>query len=1202
MKKLWIMLLVVLSIHVNAQFKNNNLSLPPLGWNSWTNLGWRVTEKGILSNAETMAVKLKPFGYSYIVLDGGWHANPEPHDTGKVDQFGQITNKERFPNGIPYLAEQVHKLGLKFGIHIMRGVSRTGYKNNILVRGTAYKIRDVADTTSICPWSNDNYGINMSKPGAQEYYDSFIGQLIGWGVDFIKIDDITEHPDEILAVKAAIDKTGKKVVLSLSPGDNAMVSHLQAFNVADMVRITPDIWDNQKGIDQAFTSWERWSVVSGRKFWIDMDMIPFGHLSLYNPDPDYLLTDNKKEGQERGRERMSTFTKDQKYTFISLRALSASPLMMGGDLPTSDEFTYELITNKDMLSCNQNGVVGKLVYCNDSIEIWKTPNKNNIQEGWIGIFNRNQAEKTIEIDGKILGIAIDNPLYLYNIWEKKDIGALTNTSQIHIQINQHGVVFCRYKFLSSTTYHVKADGGSDSNSGTSSTAAFRSIQKAAEMAQPGDTVLVYAGTYRERVKPPRGGSGENTRITYMAKPGDHVVITGLDIWTPTWSRDSTLFYAKPSYEMFTDSNYVDGGNPYKIGYFGSTGYCVGQVVVDDVDFKEQTTRLNAIAASGSWWADQKTGTIYINFGGNPVGRKVEIVTRRGVFRPYIKGLGYITVQGFDLAYCGNNGGWPSVMGQLHILFQSGLIGTRQGHHWRIINNTIRNAKGIGLTFSIGTDLEDADCWDPHGILHNKPQIEVDYPKFSDGDNEMEPGNSQMASMPYKETGFNLIANNVFESCGMNAIAGIGSVGNTIYGNRFSNCVRFISETSVEDATIKMHMQYGDLIEKNLFENFTGNHRGLWLDNNVVGTVVSKNVFLNHPGSCPTIFFEISSSLDQYLTVVDNNLLINCTHGIISAASDGVAFYNNLFYKCGDGISMGSNREQSGADYGNMRIHSWNNLFVDQERAFGFAYNQAVNYHTSDYNLVYLPKGVSFGKYLLTDGGTGKGPGERPNYTPFAQSDITAAKTGGNYWLEKVNWGADNGPNGCEADLGYWRGTMGKTIDQNSQERPFISASNTNRTITLNLGSNPFITGAKVKKGALISFFGDIISITKAGPFQDLGKESKTYTFWDDNKLPPLPGLPSAPGNLIVTKLSETTMKVSWTNNSPDARFMHIERRINGGNWQFWGYITTTQDDMLDYDLPTETNKYEYRIAARNAAGLSSFAYTSGDGKKKLEKQ
>lgn len=444
MKKLLFVLLILLPAYLIAQKSEKNTLTPPLGWNSWTNYGGRVTEKAILANAEAMAAKLKQFGYQYIVLDGGWHARPGTQDTGRVDQYGQITNKVKFPNGIPYLAEQVHKLGLKFGIHIMRGVSRIGYRNNIPVFGTAYKIRDIADTTSICSWSNDNYGINMLKPGAQEYYDSFIGQLISWGVDFIKIDDITEHPAEILAVSAAIKKTGKAVVLSLSPGDNSKVIHLQAYNSADMVRITPDIWDNQKGIDQAFTSWERWSEVKGRNFWLDMDMIPFGHLSLYNPNPDYLNSNFENEGKENGKERMSTFSKDQKYTFISLRALSASPLFMGGDLPTSDEFSYELITNKEMLACNQNGVVGKLISEKDGIETWKTPNKDKPEEGWIGIFNRNPQEKTIEISSIDLGFQ-DKAVSIYNIWKQKDLGCLTKTNQIKLQIGPNGVFFCKFK-------------------------------------------------------------------------------------------------------------------------------------------------------------------------------------------------------------------------------------------------------------------------------------------------------------------------------------------------------------------------------------------------------------------------------------------------------------------------------------------------------------------------------------------------------------------------------------------------------------------------------------------------------------------------------------------------------------------------------------------------------------------------------------
>jgi hypothetical protein len=745
--------------------------------------------------------------------------------------------------------------------------------------------------------------------------------------------------------------------------------------------------------------------------------------------------------------------------------------------------------------------------------------------------------------------------------------------------------------------------GSDSGAG-SQQSPFRTISKGAEMAQPGDTILVEEGIYRERVKPPRGGESETLRITYLAQPGHHVTITALDEWNPNWSEDGSLYFATPASEMFTDSNYVDGGNPYRIEYWCSEGLCLGQVVVDGVEFMEQTTKQAANASGRRWWADRKTGTIYINFGGSPKDKKVEIVTRRGVFRPYIKGLGFITVQGFDLAYCGNNGATPGIVNELHPLYQSGLIGTRQGHHWNIIGNRIRNAKGVGLTFSIGTDWDDNDSWDPHGALNGKVQMEVDYNKSNRGDNELVPVNSQMDSKPFKEVGFNLIANNVFESCGMNAIAGIGSVGNTIFGNRFSNCGWLISSSSVEDATIKLHMQFGNLIENNLFENFPGDQRGLWLDNNVIGTVVSRNIFLNHSGETPTIFFEISSSLDQYLSIVDNNLFINCTHGVISAGADGVAFYNNLFYKCGDGFCMGSNRSPlTGADYGNMRIHSWNNLFVDQEKIFGFAYNQKVNDHTSDNNLVYLPAGVAFGKYLLTDGGTGMGPGGRPNDVSYSQADITTNKTGGSYWKENINWGASNGPNGCEADLGHWQGTMGHTIDRHSEERRFISASNTARTITLNLGSEPYIEGAAGKPGARISFFSDTIYKSKAGPFQDLGKDKQTYVFWDDNILPILPDLPTAPDSVVLTKQSETVMKVSWINKSPDAKYMYIERSVNGGSWKFWGYITTSQDSMLDYDLPLTTHTYKYRVASRNAAGISTFAYSSNqrDTKNHLKK-
>lgn len=426
---------------------------PPMGWNSWDGFGKFPTEKHMLENLNAMVKWLKPLGYTYFVIDAGWDI--EKGQNGQmtkmaIDQNGRyISAKTAFPNGIKYIGDKVHAAGLKFGIHIMRGIPRDAYKANLPILDTKYTARDIGDTTSLCTWNSDNYGINMSKSGAQEYYDSYIGQIISWGVDFIKADDITGHPKEVQAVKKAIKKTGKKVMLSISPGDGSETSNVIAYNEADMLRVTKDIWDKQKSIDLTFDAWKKWNAIPERKFWLDMDMIPFGHLCLHRPNPGYLTQDNRLtlangELGQRGLERMSAFTMDQKYTFITQRALSASPLFIGGDLPTIDKFSLSLISDKNMLACNQNGITGKLIYEKDNIEIWKTPDTKNIGQGWIGIFNRNQTGKKVNITTHDLDTGI-NEISLFDIWENKQLKAVSTSSPIELNLNSFGVVFCRYK-------------------------------------------------------------------------------------------------------------------------------------------------------------------------------------------------------------------------------------------------------------------------------------------------------------------------------------------------------------------------------------------------------------------------------------------------------------------------------------------------------------------------------------------------------------------------------------------------------------------------------------------------------------------------------------------------------------------------------------------------------------------------------------
>jgi hypothetical protein len=449
-----------------AQVKAKPLAqTPPMGWNSFDSYGVYLHEAAAMENLEAFAQKLKPYGYEYFVIDAGWFGEfrlqegtifaAEKHAAKlNFNEFGLLQpSKTYFPNGIKAIADRCHNLGLKFGIHLMRGIPRAAVKANTRVKGTKYFAQDIADTNSICTWNQQNYGVDMTKPGSQEFYNSLVNQMAEWGVDFLKYDDIVPFPEEVKAVANAIVRSGRPIVLSLSPGGSVDPNHLNAFKKAQMLRVTPDIWDEQKGIDQCFDAWRKWQGKEGNGFWIDMDMIPFGELQLMSPKPHGVKGNESKsellkkmEAGElekfellsgRGFYRKSEFTKDQMYTFITLRALSASPLMMGGDLPTVDGFSLKLITDKNVLECNQNGVMGKLVYDKDNVEIWKVEKKNS-KDGWVGIFNRTKSVKLVSLKHENFGSGIFSSTKLLNVWDVKDI------SSLQFELNPNGVIFLKY--------------------------------------------------------------------------------------------------------------------------------------------------------------------------------------------------------------------------------------------------------------------------------------------------------------------------------------------------------------------------------------------------------------------------------------------------------------------------------------------------------------------------------------------------------------------------------------------------------------------------------------------------------------------------------------------------------------------------------------------------------------------------------------
>jgi len=411
---------------------------PPLGFNSFDSYRSNLTEDKAYALINVMAEKYLPFGYEYFVMDAGWYTtmNPAKHKGLGLESFGMcVVHPERFPNGIKALINHAHKKGLKFGVWLMRGIQRDAVKQNLQIPGTKFYSRDIADTTDICVWSRMNYGVDLTKPGAQEYYNVIIDTLAAWGIDFIKVDDVVPNPMEIIAIANAIENGGHKMVFSLSPGDVHHQAHLPYYKRANMLRITRDIWDNPLSIEKGFFAWEKFQGISGPGFWPDLDMIPFGRLDVINKDA-----------------RQSNFDQNQMKTFITQRAMAASPLIIGGDLLTMDDFSYHLLTNREMIACNQNGVMGVNVYRAGNIDVWLTPHKSDPGMGWIGIFNRTTSDRKVTLTKQDLGFiafvesynltAARQNFQLTDIWSGETIKIKDKHT---FTLPAEGVAFYKYK-------------------------------------------------------------------------------------------------------------------------------------------------------------------------------------------------------------------------------------------------------------------------------------------------------------------------------------------------------------------------------------------------------------------------------------------------------------------------------------------------------------------------------------------------------------------------------------------------------------------------------------------------------------------------------------------------------------------------------------------------------------------------------------
>ena len=330
-----------------------DIKTPPMGWNSWDCYGAAVTEDIVRQNADFMAKYLKQYGWEYIVVDIQWYEpNAKTHDYNPftelcMDEYSRLIPAEnRFPSsaggkGFAPLAEYVHSLGLKFGIHIMRGIPRQAVHKNTPIKGTEITARQIAKTSSICSWNTDMYGVDASKEGAKEYYDSIFELYASWGVDFIKCDDICRelpHEEaELIMLSESLHSCGRDMLLSLSPGPAQLEKAELYKQISDMWRITDDFWDKWELLYAMFERTEKWCTHTGAGHWPDADMLPIGPIK-----------------QDWDKSIRTAFTKDEQITMMTLWCIFRSPLMIGGEMTGFDEFTLGLITNERVLDMNRS--------------------------------------------------------------------------------------------------------------------------------------------------------------------------------------------------------------------------------------------------------------------------------------------------------------------------------------------------------------------------------------------------------------------------------------------------------------------------------------------------------------------------------------------------------------------------------------------------------------------------------------------------------------------------------------------------------------------------------------------------------------------------------------------------------------------------------------------------------------------------------
>lgn len=419
--------------------KNQFALTPPMGWNSYDYYDTTVNETEVKENAAYMAKHLKNYGYEYVVVDIQWYAYGAgtmrdkyqyiPFGKMEMDEYGRLLPcVERFPSakngqGFKPLADYIHSLGLKFGIHIMRGIPRLAAHMHLPVKGTSVTADQIANPGSICDWNSDMYGLRDCD-ASQAYYDSIVELYARWGVDFIKCDDICnthafinkpyDGKHEVEMLHRAIAKCERPIVLSLSPGPALLEQAGHYMEYANMWRISDDFWDNWGLLRRMFDYCRQWEKYVKPGCWPDCDMIPVGKLGRGFAD-----------------ERQTYFTKEEQKTMMTLWCLFRSPLMIGAKLTDMDEDTQHLLTNEKLLKLHREGSYPGLIEMDAEHAVWGIYSEGGALLG-IGVFNFLDKERELEVN-----LPDSWERKIEEIWSGEQI--FVESKKLRVQVLGHGV-------------------------------------------------------------------------------------------------------------------------------------------------------------------------------------------------------------------------------------------------------------------------------------------------------------------------------------------------------------------------------------------------------------------------------------------------------------------------------------------------------------------------------------------------------------------------------------------------------------------------------------------------------------------------------------------------------------------------------------------------------------------------------------------